>query len=114
MAYPQPAQDLKYPNGVWHYARGLAFNARGNLEAARQELEQLKDIADDPALASTTIRDINSNHNILEIATEVLTGEIAAKQGNYEQAIAHLQKAVTLEDNLNYDEPIECFALLSY
>ena len=36
-----------------------------------------------------------------------MTGEIAAKQGNYEQAIAHLQQAVTLEDNLNYDEPAD-------
>ena len=107
LAQPQPAEDLAYPNGVWHYARGLAFNAQGQLNAAKQELDKLTEIVSDSALVSTTLRDINSNQNILEIATEVLAGEIAAKQENYEQAIAHLQKAVTIEDNLNYDEPAD-------
>lgn len=26
---PTPAEDLKYPQGVWHYARGMAFTALG-------------------------------------------------------------------------------------
>ena len=107
LAQPQPEQDLIYPTGVWHYARGLAFNAQGNLAAAQQELAQLQAIVNAPGLAEVTIWDINSTQNILEIATEVLAGEIAAKQGDYEQAIAKLQQAVTLEDNLNYDEPAD-------
>ena len=107
LAYPQPAEDLAYPNGVWHYARGLAFNAQGQLNAAQQELDKLTEIVSDSALVSTTLRDINSNQNILEIATEVLAGEIATTEGKYEQAIAHLQQAVTIEDNLNYDEPAD-------
>jgi tetratricopeptide (TPR) repeat protein len=36
---------------------------------------------------------------------EALTGEIAARQGHYDQAIAHLDKAVRLEDALDYVEP---------
>ena len=107
LSYPQPDEDLKYPIGIWHYARGLAFNAQGKLQAANQELEQLTAIVNDPALAGVTIWDINTTKAILEIATQVLTGEIAAQQGNYDQAIAHLQQAVTLEDNLNYDEPAD-------
>ena len=107
LAQPQPDRDLIYPTGIWHYARGLAFNAQGKFEAAQQELEQLQAIASDPALAAVTIWDINSTQSILEIATQVLAGEIAATQGNYEQAIANLQQAVTLEDNLNYDEPAD-------
>ena len=107
LAQPQPAEDLAYPNGVWHYARGLAFNAQGQLNAAKQELDKLTEIVSDSALVSTTLRDINSNQNILEIATEVLAGEIATTEGKYEQAIAHLQQAVTIEDNLNYDEPAD-------
>ncbi|MEO0928234.1 MAG: tetratricopeptide repeat protein, partial [Cyanobacteria bacterium J06643_13] len=38
LATPQPDADLKYPTGVWHYARGLAFAAQGKITEAKQEL----------------------------------------------------------------------------
>jgi tetratricopeptide (TPR) repeat protein len=105
LAETAPATDLKYANGVWHYARGTAFTAKGQLKAATQELEKLKAIATDPALTKVTIWDINTTADLLNIAAEVLTGKLAAKQGDYNQAIAHLKTAVSLEDKLNYDEP---------
>ena len=107
LATPQPEADLKYPTGVWHYARGLAYTAQGKIAEAQQELEQLELLAHDPDLEKVTIWDINTTQNILTIATEVLTGEIAAKQGKYPTAIAHLRQAVKLEDALNYDEPAD-------
>lgn len=105
LAEPAPAEDLIYPTGVWHYARGMAFTAKGQLEEAARELEQLNAIATDPALEKVTIWDINTTASLLNIASDVLAGELAAKQGNYELAIAHLETAVEREDNLNYDEP---------
>ncbi len=105
LAQTAPAEDLMYPNGVWHYARGTAFTAKGQLQEASQELEKLKAIATDPALTKVTIWDINTTTDLLNIAVEVLTGKLAAKQGDYTQAIAHLKTAVNLEDQLNYDEP---------
>jgi tetratricopeptide (TPR) repeat protein len=105
LAEPAPAEDLKYPTGVWHYARGLAFTAKGQPQEAAQELAQLKAIAADPSLEKVTIWDINTSSSLLNIASEVLAGELAAKQGDYENAIAYLETAVSLEDNLNYDEP---------
>jgi tetratricopeptide (TPR) repeat protein len=36
---------------------------------------------------------------------EVLDGELAAAQGNYDVAIAHLDRAVRYQDNLIYTEP---------
>lgn len=104
---PQPEADLKYPRGVWHYARGLAYNAQGQIAQAKQELEQLDLLADDPELEKVTIWDINTTQSILKVAREVLTGEIAVKQGKYLRAIAHLDQAVKLEDALNYDEPAD-------
>lgn len=104
---PQPAADLKYPTGIWHYARGLAYTARGESDRAAAELAQLTALANDPELESVTIWDINTTQSILQVATEVLTGEMAAKQGNLSEAIAHLRQAVALEDALNYDEPAD-------
>jgi tetratricopeptide (TPR) repeat protein len=37
----------------------------------------------------------------------MLAGEIAAARGNFDTAIAHLDKAVRLEDSLVYTEPAE-------
>ena len=107
LATPQPDQDLKYPTGLWHYARGLAYTTKGKLLAAKQELKLLTVLANDPELATVTIWDINTTQDILKIAQEVLAGELSAKQENYGEAIAHLRKAVKLEDDLNYNEPAE-------
>jgi len=60
LAETAPAKDLQYTNGVWHYARGTAFTAKGQFQEATQELEQLKAIATDPALTKVTIWDINT------------------------------------------------------
>lgn len=102
---PAPDADLVYPNGVWHFARGMALTAKGKLQDAAQELEALRAAASSPALADVTIWEINTTAHLLQIAIEVLAGEIAANQGDTAQAIAHLQAGVTLEDGLNYDEP---------
>ncbi|WP_242060241.1 tetratricopeptide repeat protein [Oscillatoria sp. FACHB-1407] len=110
LAEPAPNTELVYPTGVWHFARGMAFTAQGQQQAASQELEKLRAIAADPALEGVTIWDINTTAHLLEIATEVLAGELAAAQGNWEEAIAHLEKGVELEDSLNYDEPSPWYA----
>ena len=107
LSFPQPEADLKYLTGLWHYTRGLAYNAKGNIAQAQQELEALDLLAHDSALAEATIWDINTIQDILQVATEVLTGEIAVQQGKYPRAIAHLDQAVKLEDALNYNEPAD-------
>ena len=49
----------------------------------------------------------NTGRNVLSIAQEVLAGEIAASKKNYDAAVAHLERAVRLEDALVYTEPSE-------
>lgn len=100
-----PEEDLVYPTGVWHYAQGMAFTRKGQLDKAVQELEALQAIAANPVLESVTVWDLNTTAHLMKIATEVLAGELAAAQGDYDRAIAHLQAGVSLEDALNYDEP---------
>ncbi len=100
-----PDSDLVYPGGVWHFARGMAFTRTNQLEQAAQELEIVQAIAADTALKHVTIWDINTTYDLMQIAREMLAGELAAKRGQFDQAIAHLQNAVRFEDNLTYDEP---------
>ncbi len=105
LTYPKPEEDLVYPIGVWRYARGLAFAAKGQLEKAKAELTELRKVVIDERLEGVTVWDINSARSLMRIAERVLAGEIAAKRGQWNRAIALLKKAVELEDAQNYDEP---------
>ena len=103
---PRPPQDSLFWAGIWHYARGMALTARGKLDEAKQELASLRintahESMDDYRVTFSR----NGAKAILEIAAEVLAGEMAAKHGYYDQAIARLHRATLLEDNLIYNEP---------
>ncbi len=103
---PRPPEDSPFWTGVWHYARGLAFTAGGKLDEAARELDSLRGIAAQKSLNGYRVTfSRNGAKAILEIATEVLAGEIAAKRGDYDNAIARLHRAILLEDNLIYNEP---------
>jgi tetratricopeptide (TPR) repeat protein len=105
LAAPEPAEDLIYPRGVWHYARAMAMIRTEQLDAAQEELDALAAFAADPALESITLWDINTTAALLAIATEVVSGELAAGRRQWDRAIAHLERGAELEDDLNYDEP---------
>ena len=92
-------------NGVWHYARGLAHTRKGELDAAQAELDQLQTLVQDPRLEGVTIWDLNTAAHLLDIASEVLAGEVSAARSDWDKAIEHLEYGVELEDRLNYDEP---------
>ena len=101
----RPPEDLLYPTGIWHYARGLAFTRLGQPAAAQKELEALIAIENDPAIADLAILDLNPISKILRIAEHVLAAELAAKNGDSPSALVHAREAVQIEDSLNYTEP---------
>jgi tetratricopeptide (TPR) repeat protein len=106
LSEPRPPDESLFWTGVWHYARGLAFTATGKLDDATQELENLRRIASQKSLDGYRVTfSRNGAKAILEIAIEVLAGELAAKRGDYDNAIARLHRGILLEDNLIYNEP---------
>jgi tetratricopeptide (TPR) repeat protein len=106
LSEPPPPEDSLFWTGVWYYSRGLAFTAQGRLDDASRELVSLQGIAADKSLDGFRVTfSRNGAKAILDIAVEVLTGEIAARQGYYDKAIARLHRAILLEDNLIYNEP---------
>jgi len=100
-----PDEVRPYPQGVWHYARGMAFVAKNNIEEAQKELSELEKLKDNSEVDKLDIWGINSAGALLKIGYEILSGEIAAKKKQYNLAVKHLSKAVELEDKLRYDEP---------
>jgi tetratricopeptide (TPR) repeat protein len=107
LAEPAPPEDLLYPTGIWHYARGLAQARAVDLEGARRSLAALEAIADDPEMAATRIWETNTMAQILAIAREVLSGEIAMEDCQPEVAVGHFEEAVRMEDELIYTEPAD-------
>ncbi|MBT8367340.1 MAG: hypothetical protein KJP23_21825 [Deltaproteobacteria bacterium] len=106
LSEPRPPQDSLFWTGVWHYARGLAFTATGQPNDANRELDHLRNIAAQQSLEDYRVTfSRNGAQSILEIATEVLAGELAAMRGYYDLAVARLHRAALLEDNLIYNEP---------
>jgi len=102
---PEPPNH-PFLRGGWHYARGIAFVAKGQLEDAERELGRVVEILKDPSLDQPLFSQ-NTGLTLLAIAPEALAGEIAAARKEYDKAIAHLSRAVRLEDGLVYTEPSE-------
>jgi tetratricopeptide (TPR) repeat protein len=103
---PAPPATSVYMQGMWHYARGTAFLGKGQTDSAEQEFAKVKELMADKALDQPLFSP-NTGRAILSIAQEVLAGEIAAAKKNYDEAVAHLERAVRLEDALVYTEPAE-------
>jgi tetratricopeptide (TPR) repeat protein len=103
---PEPPATSAYMTGMWHYARGTAFLGKGQVDSADQEFAKLESTMADKSLDQPLFSP-NTGRQVLSIAREVLAGGIAAAKKNYDPAIAHLERAVRLEDALVYTEPSE-------
>lgn len=103
---PAPSTTNAFVKGGWHYARGLAFAATRQLQKAEQELTALREVLKDPSLDGPLLS-LNTGRSVLRIGPEVLAGEIAVARGQFDTAVAHLDRAVRLEDALAYTEPPE-------
>ncbi|SEL11313.1 tetratricopeptide repeat protein [Nitrosovibrio tenuis] len=103
---PAPPATNAFLKGGWHYARGLAFVATRQLDKAEQELKALSEIVKSGSL-DWTLMSQNTARAVLSIGPEVLAGEIANARGQFDSAIAHIDRAVRLEDDLVYTEPAE-------
>ena len=109
LAVKQSENELIYPRGVLHYARGMAYLGKNDIRKAELELSQLIELSKNNVLKETTIWDINSTHDIIQIAMNILSAEIYRNKKDFDKAVIYFQKAVAIEDNLNYNEPPDWF-----
>ncbi len=87
---------------IW-YAKAVANGVLGDVAEARRCAAQF-DEAVQRVPASRYIFN-NTCLDILAVAREMMLGEIAYREGAYDEAFAHLRKSVELDDHLPYDEP---------
>jgi len=92
-----------YLSGMLSYVMGSAHVAMGHMDAAQQELDNIRtQIAADNV--NEGVGPTPADH-VLTLAMHALMGEIEEANGNLDAAIMHYQQAVEYQDNLNYTEP---------
>jgi tetratricopeptide (TPR) repeat protein len=106
---PPPNPKLAMTVAFWHFARGSAFAAKGQIakaEAERRILETArKETPADLEFSSYS----NKANAFLVLAANILDARIATAQADPARAIQYWEKAVEIEDKLNYGEPPEWF-----
>jgi tetratricopeptide (TPR) repeat protein len=95
----RPESDI--PGGMWDFAQGYAALRNGDTAAADEYLAKVT------ATASSS-EDLFRRHSaelLLGIVGNILQGEMYREAGDLDAAIAAFEIAVSLEDQMDYDEP---------
>jgi tetratricopeptide (TPR) repeat protein len=105
IALPLPEDRDLYcvTTAMTHYAKGVALAASERVAEAERERERFT--AALGRVAETRYLFNNACRDILTVAAAMLDGEVEYRKGAYEEAFAHLRRAIELDDTLPYDEP---------
>ena len=99
--FPKPTSEFKYSQGIYHYARGMAYAANEELEKAEAVEARIKDI--------DVKEDVRAGGQpsglLLDIANKLLLGQIEFSKNNFSLASKYFVSAVDLQDTLPYTEP---------
>ena len=106
---PAPDGGLVMTTAFWHFARGSAFAARGQIEMAEAERKVLEMARKEIPAGLEFSFYTNKAQTFLELAENILDAWIAAAKSDHDQAIKNWKRAVEIEDKLYYGEPPEWF-----
>jgi tetratricopeptide (TPR) repeat protein len=104
MALAAPSDEFPFVKAMWHYARGVAQAAAGDVAGAGREADAIATLertADFSGLESAGV----PVATVLELSRHVVQARIAQAQGDREAAIAEFRTAADLEGKLPYMEP---------
>jgi len=104
LAEPKPDIESQFMTGIWHYGRALAYIHTDRLAEARRELRLLNAAREAMGNVEHYIG-FATAETLITIAHEIVLGELAYAEGHTLEGLAHLERAVRLEDGLRYNEP---------
>ena len=103
LAEPEPRDSMLLARSLWRFMRAVSLTALGRLEEADKEREAFRRAA--AAVPKDRTFGNNPAGPLLEIAANMLDGEMAAKRGRFDESVRLLREAIRIEDGLRYDEP---------
>jgi tetratricopeptide (TPR) repeat protein len=101
---PKNSSLMLYRAASIKFARALAYAVMGDIAEARKEVDRFDSLRGNPD-AKMRILHNNTVADLLAVDSVMARGEIAYREGNYEEAFGLLRKAVDMQEKLNYDEP---------
>jgi tetratricopeptide (TPR) repeat protein len=107
MKAPQPDASLPATLAVWHFARAMAFVARGDVGNAESEHKAFMETA--KLVPPDSMSSLNPTSKVLAIAADVLGARVAEAKHDYQRALDLFSKGIKDEDSLAYDEPPQWF-----
>lgn len=99
----RPPESMIVSNILWHFGRALAFSSLGDSKQAENEQKIFMDSK--AKLPLSTLYGYNKASDVLAVAECQLDSKIAEMNGDNTAAINLLRKAVSLQDELYYNEP---------
>jgi tetratricopeptide (TPR) repeat protein len=101
---PDPGDEFPYVKAMWHYARGVAYAARKDLEPAHSEAEAIGIIAREHDFSGMVDGGVPAPQ-LLELAQLVIGGRVGQAQGDFDAAVTAFREAAAIQDDLPYLEP---------
>jgi tetratricopeptide (TPR) repeat protein len=104
LAEPAPPESMPITTCMWRANRAVAYAAKKDFAGATAELERFRQarerLPEDPsAYYFTTPESVQQRMDVVE---HFVPGEIALQRGDWDEAIAHLERAVEAEDLLGF------------
>jgi hypothetical protein len=104
-----PDPHLAMTTALWHFARGSAAAAKGQIEIAENERKTLEAARRETPAETEFSMYSNKAQTFLGLAVNILDARIATAHADREHAIEYWKKAVEIQDSLYYGEPPEWF-----
>jgi tetratricopeptide (TPR) repeat protein len=104
LTLPDPGPTIPYAQAMWHYARGVAYAAKGDAVSADVEANAIKTLEQTVDFAALREAGIPAQE-VMKIAQAMVRGRIAQSQRDSQLAISAFEEAATLQDALPYTEP---------
>jgi tetratricopeptide (TPR) repeat protein len=104
LALPDPGDGIAYAKGIWRYARGIAYVAQRNFDAAAAEANAIAALAREADFSLLKASGV-PGQEVMTLAQAVIQGRIAQTQGNFTAALEQFQEAAAIQDRLLYMEP---------
>lgn len=103
LSTPEPKREQLTLHNLWHFGRGMAYAAKGDVVKASAERDEFrKGIA---AIPEERTFGTNPERSVMRLPMFLLEAKIALARKDIAQAIGHLKEAVAAEDSLSYNEP---------
>jgi tetratricopeptide (TPR) repeat protein len=100
---PEARAAIPSARALRHFARGVAFAAKGDVKSAEAERDAFAALRSQ--VGADTPWGVVRSVDVLAVAAETLEARLAAARGDRSAAVEHWRSAVKAGDAVGYDEP---------